>query len=220
MKRLYITGTDTEIGKTRVSCQLLRAFQASGITTSAYKPVSAGAEMVVDQLQNEDALALMAASSASQTYADVNPWCFTEAVAPHFLAAEAGVNIEPLHMAGIIGKTTTDVAIIEGVGGWLAPLDANTTQADMAKATGAAVILVVGMRLGCINHALLTAERIQSDGLVLSGWVANQIDVKMSRYLDNIETLSTRIKAPLIASVAWNQMELEPNKHFIDALLD
>ncbi len=219
MKRFYVTGTDTEIGKTRVSCQILSALQARGITTSAYKPVSAGAKLIAGQLQNEDALALMAASSASQAYADVNPWCFAEAVAPHFLAAEAAVKIEPQRMAGIVEQTTADVAIIEGVGGWLAPLDAATTQADMVRATRATVILVVGIRLGCINHALLTAERIQSDGLVLSGWVANQVDVEMSRYHDNTETLSARIKAPLLASVAWNEMELQLDNSFIDALL-
>ena len=219
MKRFYITGTDTEIGKTRVSCQILRALQSQGISTSAYKPVSAGAELIAGQLQNEDALALMAASSTSQTYTDVNPWCFAEAVAPHFLATEAGVKIEPQRMANIITKNPTDIAVIEGVGGWLAPLDADTTQADMARATDARIILVVGMRLGCINHALLSAERIQSDGLVLSGWVANQVDAQMSRYQDNIETLANLISAPMIAKVDWNDQEIRLNKHFIDALL-
>ncbi len=220
MKRLYITGTDTEIGKTRVSCQLLRALQVEGISTAAYKPISAGAELIAGQLRNEDALALMAASSTAQVYGDVNPWCFAEAVAPHFLVAEAGIQIDTQAMARIIANESASVALIEGVGGWLAPLDANTTQADMARACGAAVILVVGMRLGCINHALLSAERIQSDGLVLAGWVANQVDAQMPRYLDNIETLSAAINAPLLATVAWEQQNITLDQGFIRVLHD
>jgi len=219
MRNYYITGTDTEIGKTRVSCQLLRALQARGISTTAYKPVASGAELVAGKLQNEDALALMAASGTAQTYTDINPWCFAEAVAPHFLAAEAGVNIDPQRMASIINQTEVDVAVIEGVGGWLAPLDANTTQADMARAAGATVILVVGMRLGCINHALLSAERIENDGLVLTGWVANQVDATMDRYQENIETLTARITAPLIATVAWGEQSMELSDVFLGDLL-
>jgi dethiobiotin synthetase len=205
MKRWYITGTDTEIGKTRVSCQLLVALKQQGLSTAAFKPVASGAVDSSTGLRNEDALQLILASGSIAAYSDVNPWCFREAVAPHFLAAEAGIQIDPGQMARIISSVHADVAVIEGVGGWLAPLGPTTSQADMATALDAGVILVVGMRLGCINHALLSADRIQADGLPLLGWVANRVDPVMARYADNINTLTERIPAPLLATIDWNE---------------
>ncbi len=205
MKRWYITGTDTEIGKTHVSCQLLQSLSQLGLSTAAFKPVASGAEDTGNGLRNDDANQLIHVSSTKIPYSKVNPWCFTEAVAPHLLAAEADVQINPEHMAQMVSQYPAEVAVIEGVGGWLAPLDAKTSQADMAKALGAGVILVVGMRLGCINHALLSADRIQADGLSLLGWVANQVDLEMARYQDNIDTLKARISAPMLANIAWNE---------------
>ncbi|MCF6264887.1 MAG: dethiobiotin synthase [Xanthomonadales bacterium] len=205
MKHWYITGTDTEIGKTRVSCQLLQHLRQQGYSTSAYKPVASGALDAGEGLRNDDALQLIHASQTKTAYNEVNPWCFEEAVAPHLLAEEAGINIDTAHMADIVSRRPVDVAIIEGVGGWLAPLDADTSQADMARALNAGVILVVGMRLGCINHALLSVGRILQDGLPLLGWVANRIDPEMSRYQDNINTLKARIQQPLLATIAWEE---------------
>ncbi|MCF6225349.1 MAG: dethiobiotin synthase [Xanthomonadales bacterium] len=205
MKHWYITGTDTEIGKTRVSCQLLQELRRQGFSTVAYKPVASGAVDTGDGWRNDDALQLIHASQAKIAYNVVNPWCFEEAVAPHLLAEEAGVDIDTAKMAEIVSRKPADVAVIEGVGGWLAPLDTGTSQADMARALNAGVILVVGMRLGCINHALLSVGRILDDGLPLLGWVANQIDPEMSRYQDNIDTLKARIKQPLLATIAWEE---------------
>ncbi|MBE9547898.1 MAG: dethiobiotin synthase [Proteobacteria bacterium] len=217
MKRWYITGTDTEIGKTRVSCQLLMALRQQGLSTAAFKPVASGAIDAGAGLRNDDALQLIQASGSATAYNDVNPWCFKEAVAPHFLAAEADVHIDPQKMAGIVSCEQSDVAVIEGVGGWLAPLGTSTTQADMAATLGAGVILVVGMRLGCINHGLLSAERIVHDGIPLLGWVANQVDPGMSRLQDNINTLKERLPVPLLASIAWGEVQPEFN---LESLID
>jgi len=217
MKRWYITGTDTEIGKTRVSCQLLRALRQQGLSTVAFKPVASGAVDSGAGLRNDDAQQLIQASGSDIAYSDVNPWCFKEAVAPHFLAAEAGIPIDPQQMAGIVSSAYANVAVIEGVGGWLAPLGTSTSQADMTTALGAGVILVVGMRLGCINHALLSAEKIVRDGLPLLGWVANQVDPGMSRLQDNINTLKERLQAPLLATIAWGEIQPEFN---LDSLID
>lgn len=207
MKRWYITGTDTEIGKTRVSCQLLQALRQHGLSTTAFKPVASGASDSGKGLRNDDALQLINASGTQVAYSKVNPWCFRDAVAPHLLAVDADIHIDPRYMAGIVSQQSADVAVIEGVGGWLAPLDATTSQADMALALDAGVILVVGMRLGCINHALLSADRIQKDGLPLLGWVANQVDPAMGRYQDNINTLKERIGPPLLATIGWGENE-------------
>lgn len=217
MKHWYITGTDTEIGKTRVSCQLLWELGQRGFSTAAYKPVASGAVDAGEGLRNEDALQLIQASQTKLAYNEVNPWCFEQAVAPHFLAEEAGVAIDTVQMADIVTCTPVDVAVIEGVGGWLAPLDVRTSQADMARALNAGVILVVGMRLGCINHALLSVGRILDDGLPLLGWVANRVDPDMSRFQDNIDTLKARIQAPLLATIEWN--EATPNFK-INAIID
>lgn len=209
MKHWYITGTDTEIGKTRVSCQLLRELEQQGFSTAAFKPVASGAVDSGEGLRNDDALQLIRASHAKIAYAEVNPWCFEEAVAPHFLAAEAGVDIDTAQMADIVNRWPADVAVIEGVGGWLAPLGAQTSQADMARALNAGVILVVGMRLGCINHALLSVRRILDDGLPFLGWIANRIDPDMSRYQDNIGALKARIQQPLLATIGWEETSPE-----------
>lgn len=205
MKHWYITGTDTEVGKTRVSCQLLRELRQQGYSTAAYKPVASGAVDSGVGLRNDDALQLMHASQTKIAYSEVNPWCFEEAVAPHLLAADAGIDIDIAHMVDIVSRRPVDVAVIEGVGGWLAPLDTDSSQADIARALSAGVILVVGMRLGCINHALLSVDRILDDGLPLLGWVANRIDPEMSRYQDNIDTLKARIQQPLLAMIGWEE---------------
>jgi dethiobiotin synthetase len=201
MTRAYfITGTDTEIGKTYVACALLHAFRHRGLTAIGMKPVAAGTDAAG---HNEDVEALIAASSVTAPRELVNPYCFADPIAPHIAAREAGVTMraEPVQ-AGLqaLGKMA-EVVVVEGVGGFVVPLAENFDAADLAEALALPVILVVGMRLGCLNHALLTAAAINARGLKLAGWVANRIDPAMSRFEENLATLQTALKAPLLGVV-------------------
>lgn len=209
MKRFFITGTDTDAGKTYVTRLLARALNEQSMKVSCLKPVAAGAFDGVDesgkpQWHNDDALILKEAASAQLTYSQVNPFCFKEAIAPHIAAKlnHQTVTLEQIrqHMDSL--KLTDDVCLVEGAGGFLVPLNDNESFADIPKAIGADVILVVGMKLGCINHALLTVQAIQAKGLKLTGWIANQVDPSMDVYQDNLETLTRMIDAPLLAVVA------------------
>lgn len=195
-----VTGTDTDAGKTFVTCALLRAAQAQGLSALGMKPVAAGGSVVDGKLLNDDTALLMAASSVRAPAGLVTPYCLRSAIAPHIAAAEEGVRIE---RACIIAAATdlrrrADVVLIEGAGGILVPLGEDFSIADIAAELGIPVILVVGMRLGCINHALLSAEAIAARGLELAGWVANRIDPAMQRFEANLETLRMRINAPLL----------------------
>ena len=200
MKSAYfVAGTDTEIGKTYVSCALLHAFRARGLRAVGMKPVAAGVD---NAGLNEDVEALIAAPSASAARALVNPYCFASPIAPHIAAEEAGVRIEADHISAslkaLADSTAAEVVIVEGVGGFLVPLGAQFDAADLAVALRLPIILVVGMRLGCINHALLTAEAIRARGLPLAGWVANCIDPEMLRFEQNLAALKERLPAPLL----------------------
>ena len=197
----FVTGTDTEIGKTAITCALLRAAAAAGMRTGGLKPVAAGCD---DAGQNEDALALMAAMTAELPYEQVNPVALEAAIAPHIAAEEEGRQLRAAHLEGLcrgamLGES--DLALIEGAGGWRVPINPRETLADLALALRAPVILVVGMRLGCINHALLTAEAIQRDGLPLAGWVANQCGERMNRHEQNLDTLRQLLPAPCLGDV-------------------
>ena len=196
----FITGTDTGVGKTLVSCALLHAFAALGKSVVGMKPVAAGCEVTPLGLVCEDVTNLMAASNVNAPREQVNPYAFAPPLAPHIAAAKAGVVIE---IASICAAYTAlralaDVVIVEGVGGWRVPLNAHEDTADMAKQLGLPVILVVGMRLGCLNHALLTAQAIDADGLKLAGWVANAIDPLMQAFDENLAALRSRLTAPLL----------------------
>jgi len=205
MTAFFITGTDTEIGKTFVTCTLLHAVRAKGLTALGMKPVAAGAEMVKGEFINEDAARLRASGSFDPGLALLNPFCLASPIAPHIAAVEDGVVIEPGRIREAFAALTeqADVVLVEGVGGFRVPLGEDYDTADLARDLGLPVILVVGMRLGCINHALLTAEAIAARGLTLAGWVANQIDPAMLRFEQNVEALTRRMPAPLLGLVAF-----------------
>jgi len=197
MPRLFVTGTDTGVGKTRIAAALCMAYAARGKRVAAMKPVASGCTQTGAGLQNEDALALLAAMTVRAAYADVNPYPFEPAIAPHIAAREAGCSIDFGLLDGCYKRLCrqSDVTIVEGAGGWLAPLDATRTFADLAIRWQLDVILVVGLRLGCLNHALLTAEAIEARGLKLAGWVGNSVDPNFERREANTDTLRSRLAA-------------------------
>ena len=200
-KTWFVTGTDTGVGKTAVCCALLEAAAAAGLETAAVKPVAAGCD---ERGRNEDALRLMACMSAQLDYEQVNPVALKAAVAPHIAAREEGRRLSVSRLAGLcrgVMATGSDFVLIEGAGGWRVPVDSRETLADLARELQVGVILVVGMRLGCINHALLTAEAIQRDGLQLAGWVANQSENRMHNHQENLDTLRNLLPAPLLGDV-------------------
>ena len=199
-RAFFITGTDTGVGKTRIAGALCRGLAARGTRVAAMKPVASGCELTPEGLRNEDALALLAAMNVRARYSDVNPYAFAPAIAPHIAAREAGVDIDfaVLDRAYERLRMQSQALIVEGAGGWLAPLDSSRAFADLAVHWHMDVVLVVGMRLGCLNHALLTAEAIERRGLRLCGWVANAIDPAVLRLTENISSLESRISAPCL----------------------
>lgn len=202
MKQIFfITGTDTGVGKTYISCQLLANANRQGKHTLGLKPLAAGADMTANGLRNDDALALQAVSTVKLPYGMINPFCFAQPIAPHIAAAQQGVSLTAANIANriesAITATNADYIIIEGAGGWRVPVNETETLADVVKRLKVPVILVVGMKLGCMNHALLTAEAIQSDGIVLAGWVANDLGEPMPCLAENIATLTLRFGNPL-----------------------
>jgi dethiobiotin synthetase len=206
MQRLFITGTDTGVGKTRIATALCLAFAASGSRVAAMKPVASGCVRTPDGLRNDDASALLAAMTVRATYAEVNPYAFEPAIAPHLAAQEAGrlIDFEVLDRCYERLCLQSDVTVVEGAGGWLAPLDARHTFADLAARWQLGVILVVGLRLGCLNHALLTAESIARRGLRLCGWVGNSVDAQFERRDGNIATLRARLAAPCLGTFSYS----------------
>ncbi|MGE6794151.1 dethiobiotin synthase [Pseudomonas guineae] len=200
----FVTGTDTEVGKTTVAAGLLHAARLAGLSTAAAKPVASGCVLTTDGLRNDDALALLSQCTLALRYEEVNPHAFEPAIAPHLAAREAGVLLDVAALQGpvqaILDKRA-DFTLIEGAGGWRVPLAGQATLSDLAIALQLPVILVVGVRLGCINHALLTAEAILRDGLTLAGWVANVVDPQTSRLEDNLATLAERLSAPCLGYI-------------------
>ena len=196
----FLTGTDTEIGKTFITCALLHHAAQRGLKAAGIKPVAAGTDAAG---VNEDVASIRAASNLALPPKIVNPYCFKAAIAPHIAAAEEGETIDfaPIAAACDHARQQADLLIVEGVGGFRVPLGVDRDSADLAVALGLPVILVVGLRLGCINHALLTAEAIAARGLTLAGWVANRIDPAMPRQEENIAALAARLGAPLLGSV-------------------
>lgn len=191
----FVAGTDTGIGKTWVCNQLARDAVAQNLTVATMKPVAAGCEQIDGNWCNEDALILQAASNMNLSYQEVNPIALPLAVSPHLAAAAAGVTIEIPPLVARANKLAVraDLLLVEGAGGWLAPIDARRTMADLAVALGYPVILVVGMRLGCLNHALLTHRSILASGLPFAGWIANCVDPQMSALDENLTTLGSRL---------------------------
>ena len=181
---LFITGTDTDVGKTVVACGFLAAANDQGLRTAAIKPVAAGCEITQQGMTNDDALQLQAAASHKLSYQQINPVALEPAIAPHIAAAESGVRMSASRLVGYcrgVSLMPVDMVVIEGAGGWRVPINSRETLADVARELECAVIVVVGMRLGCLNHALLTMEAIRRDGLQIAGWVANILDTEMPR---------------------------------------
>jgi dethiobiotin synthetase len=199
-KALFVTGTDTGSGKTVVSAALIAALNHGGVRAVGMKPVASGCRQTAHGWRNEDAQALMAQSAAAADYELVNPYALAEAIAPHLAAREAGVEIrlEPILAAFATLSTNADCVVVEGVGGWAVPLSPTLMQADLVRALKLPSILVVGLRLGCINHALLSARAIVADGCRLVGWVGNRIDPEMARAEENVATLRELLPAPCI----------------------
>jgi dethiobiotin synthetase len=198
--RLFITGTDTGVGKTRMATALCLAFASAGRRVAAMKPVASGSTRTPDGMRNDDATALKAAMNVRADYAEVNPYAFEPAIAPHIAAQEAGQSIDFELLDHCYERLVlrSDVTIVEGSGGWLAPLDDRRTFADLAVRWQLDVVLVVGLRLGCLNHTLLTAESILRRGLRLKGWIANSIDPDFERRDANIDTLKARVATPCL----------------------
>ena len=207
---LFVTGTDTGVGKTRVAVAVLRALAASGKRAVGMKPVSAG--LAADGSVNPDVAALQAAGNVDAPLPDRNPFAFLPAIAPHLAAADAGATIDLAVIAAAYARLAakSDVVVVEGAGGALVPLDATHDMLDIAARLRLPVLLVVGMRLGCLNHALLSAAAIRARGLVLAGWVANCIDPRMQALASNVEALSQRLQAPRIALIAWDAPPFMP----------
>lgn len=199
----FITGTDTEVGKTFTTCALLRNLCGRGVRAVGMKPVAAGTDAAG---RNEDVESLMAASCFKAPHELVNPYLFSPPIAPHIAAEEAGrpIELDSIVVAFKELRRMADAVLVEGVGGFCVPLGPHIDAGDLAERLDLPVILVVGMRLGCINHALLTQEAIAARGLELAGWVANRIDPHMSRFEENLEALRARMSAPLLGTIPAN----------------
>lgn len=211
-KTYFIAGTDTDVGKTWVAAGLLAAANGKGLSTMGLKPIAAGCEHTAEGLRNSDALLLQNTASIQLPYEQVNPFSFEPPIAPHIAAMEEQRMLSADRIAALCRGALmqpADFAIVEGAGGWRVPLSHRETMASIPKQLGIPVIMVVGIKLGCINHALLTAESIARDGLRLAGWVANSTAESMSCYDENVATISSMLRAPLIAEIPFLQ-ELSP----------
>lgn len=203
MSAWFITGTDTEIGKSLVTATLLQAFAAQGQRVAGMKPIAAGATWTGSAWHNEDVALITAASNVDIAPSLTCPYLLQEAAAPHIAAGLEGVQFDLEHIRSCLTqiRTQTDITLVEGVGGFSVPLSDTEDTADLAVALALPLVLVVGMRLGCISHALLTVEAIQARGLTLAGWVANQVDPAMTHVAANLEALKARIPAPLLGHI-------------------
>ncbi|NQY26788.1 MAG: dethiobiotin synthase [Piscirickettsiaceae bacterium] len=215
MSGLFVTGTDTDVGKTRISIALIELLQQQGQHVACMKPVASGCEQTAQGLRNDDALALMAQANVHIDYDTVNPYAFNPAIAPHIAAQQVGINIDLSRIKEAYQQIASqaDAVIVEGAGGWLVPLNSQKTMADLALELGLPVILVVDIRLGCINHALLTVAAINQTGLSLIGWVANQRRDN-EQAAEIIDTLQHAISAPCLGIVP----QLEPQKSAVEFL--
>lgn len=206
-KTFFVTGTDTGVGKTSVSAALLVAARKQGLRTIAVKPVASGCERTPEGLRNSDALALQGAMTEKLVYEQVNPVSLEPAIAPHVAARQAGVQLSVSRLAGFcrgVMMRPAELCLIEGAGGWRVPLNQRESFAGVPRELGVDVILVVALRLGAINHALLTAEAIRHDGLRVAGWVGNRPDsMPMDEEQDTVEFLQQHIEAPCLGLLPW-----------------
>ncbi len=206
-KSFFITGTDTGVGKTFVAAAFLNAAGQQGYSTAAIKPLAAGCGMTEEGLRNDDALLLQKAMTSRLPYQQVNPITLEEPIAPHIAAARAGKNVTVSRLAGFcrgVMMQPCDLVLVEGAGGWRVPVNSRETLADLARELDLGVVLVVGMRLGCINHALLTAEAIARDGVAVAGWVANSCAEQAMPYQrENIQTLRQLLPFPCLGEIPF-----------------
>jgi dethiobiotin synthetase len=203
---VFVTGTDTGVGKSLVSAALLLGLRDSAVRAVGMKPVASGCELTPEGLRNADAQLLRRHSEGATAYDDVNPYAFEPAIAPHIAAAEAGVEIHIAPIAAALQRLrlAADFVVMEGVGGWMAPLSGSLMQADLVQHFKLPVVLVVGLRLGCINHALLSARAIAADGCRLIGWIGNTIDPAMQRVQKNVAALKSKIAAPCLGVLPYS----------------
>jgi dethiobiotin synthetase len=198
---LFITGTDTGVGKTLVSVSLVKALVKHGLRVSVMKPIASGSEHTPEGLRNADALALAEASNVAVPYATTNPYCFEPAISPHIAAEEAKIDVN----VGLIKSRFealaggADFVVVEGAGGWYAPISRTQWMADLPKALGIPALLVVGVRLGCLNHALLSKQAIEAAGVEWAGWVANAIDPTLERAAENLSSLERMLGSEPLA---------------------
>ncbi|MGO2478843.1 MAG: dethiobiotin synthase [Pseudoalteromonas sp.] len=202
MHSFFITGTDTDAGKTHVTSLLLKLLAQHKKRAIGFKPIASGCEMAFDQLVNADALMLMESATVSANYDIINPFAFSPPIAPHIAAQQAGVTLSVAKLSAAyqnIKQQEADYLFTEGAGGWALPINDNEYLYDWVKAEQIPVILVVGIKLGCINHAILTAEHMKSMGVNCIGWIANQVDSNMAEYQANLDSLKHRLTFPLLA---------------------
>lgn len=209
MTGLFITGTDTEVGKTVVSTELLSLLAEAGYRVAGMKPVASGAEYIDNSLRNADALSLLSAANVKLDYELINPYVFAQPVSPHIAARQAGVEISLAHIKHCYAQIANqaDVVIVEGVGGWYAPLSDALTLADLAVEMQLPVIMVVGLRLGCLNHARLTLEAMQHSGVYIAGWIANQVDPDFSELEANLTSLQRFLSIPFIGMLPFRSSD-------------
>jgi len=215
---IFVTGTDTGVGKTRVATALLRAFARRGLRAVGMKPVAAGCERIDGALVSEDVAALAAASNLNLPVDLINPYRFQPAIAPHLAAELAGetISLQRIRDAYVALAARADRVVVEGAGGFLVPLNEREDFGDLARILELPVLLVVGMRLGCLNHALLTAEAVQRRGLQFAGWVANRLDAQMSAFEQNVQILRERLGAPLLGTVPFGVEDAEAAASCLD----
>jgi dethiobiotin synthetase len=210
-RAVFVTGTDTGVGKTVVACALTRGLVAQGFRVAVMKPVASGATRTALGLRSEDALALLSASNVQAPYELVNPYCFEPPVSPHIAAEDANIDIDADLIARDLDrlKETSDFVVVEGAGGWLAPVSRTQSMGDLARCLRASVLMVVGLRLGCLSHARLTRQGIATHGVPFVGWIANEVDPQLLRADENLAALEEFLgeaplaRVPFVASGAF-----------------
>ena len=217
----FVAGTDTAVGKTRVTAGLLAAGRAAGLSVAGMKPVASGSEIHHDGLFNADALAIAAASGQTTAYGKLNPYCLLDAISPHIAANRQNIRIDTRKIDHIAAQLAArhQLLLIEGAGGWYTPISESESMADVAKSLGAPVILVVGLRLGCLNHARLTREAIEASGCTMAGWIANHIDPHLAAVTENLATLERLLGAPPLADLPHAINASHDAQHLRDAVL-
>lgn len=223
-KTYFVVGTDTEVGKTFCTSILLSALSKTGRKVSGLKPIASDSQFGkfrdYSGLINDDAMQILNASDVPLSYQQVNPITFEKAIAPHIAAVENGVTLDKENLKKLVRVPDSDICLIEGAGGWLTPLNEVETYADWVSEESFEVILVVGMKLGCLNHAQLTAESIRNRGVKIKGWIANQLTAYMPVYQENLSWLKSYFKEPLLAEIKYKQQLSDFEHQSLELLFD